>query len=196
MRPHKGQVVLDDRPLSDYGLVDLAKRRAALSQSATVNFPFTVNEIVLMGRNPHITKHPGARDMQIVDTVLGEMDAASLKARIFPTLSGGERQRIQLARVLAQIWEQEGAYLLLDEPTTALDLKHQHSVLHLLRTLAKKQKWAVAIVLHDLRLAKTYGDRALLMKDGEVTLHDTVDKALTTPNITKTFEIPPDIAPI
>lgn len=196
LRPHTGEVVLDGRPLSDYGLVDLAKRRAVLSQSAAVTFPFTVDEIVQMGRNPHITKHPGARDLQIIDRILNKVDAYPLKRRVFPTLSGGEQQRVQLARVLAQIWEEEQAYLFLDEPTAALDLKHQHKVLQLVKNMAAEKGWAVVMVLHDLRLAKMYGDHALLMKDGEVVLRDTTAKALVAPNITDIFEIPPELAPV
>ena len=196
LRPSAGRVTLDRRPLRGYDLCELARKRAVLSQSSSISFPFTAEEIVVMGRNPHIAKHPSAKDRQVVDRVLDAMDVYPLKRRVFPTLSGGEQQRVQLARVLAQIWEEERACLFLDEPTTALDLKHQHEVLQLVRNVAMEKEWAVVMIIHDLHLAKRYGDRALLIKDGEIVLSATVDDALVPEHISAVFDVPLELTPM
>ena len=190
VRPDRGDVVLDGRPLSDYSLTSLARRRAVLSQSNPVNFPFTAYEIIMMGRNPYFSRHCGANDRRIVNHVLRQVDAYSLKDRVFQELSGGEQQRVQVARVLAQIWETERPYLFMDEPTVALDLKHQHQTLQLVRMLAEEKEWAVIIVIHDLHLAKRYGDNAVFMKHGRIYDHGAVFKILNPENVAEVFEIP------
>ncbi len=131
LTPTNGSIMLEDKALQTYPLRDLAKKRAVLSQSPEIGFPFTVLEIVLMGRAPH-QQNP-IKDHEIAIEALQLVDAANLKDRLLPTLSGGEQQRVHLARVLAQLWEQQDCYLFLDEPTSALDIKHQHQVLELLK---------------------------------------------------------------
>jgi len=129
--PNAGMIKLDDKPLAHYSLDRLSRKRAVLSQSNPINFPFTVFEIGRRGRNPYVKNNSAPNDMEVSLAALESVDALHLKERIFPTLSGGEQQRVQLARVLAQLWEQENAYLFLDEPTSALDLKHPHQFLSL-----------------------------------------------------------------
>ena len=196
VRPDRGDVVLDGRPLADYSLTGLARRRAVLSQSNPVNFPFTAYEIVMMGRNPYFSRHCGANDRRIVGQVLRRVDADSLKDRVFQELSGGEQQRVQVARVLAQVWETERPYLFMDEPTVALDLKHQHQTLQLVRVLAEEKGWAVIIVIHDLHLAKRYGDNAVFMKHGRIYDHGAVFTILNPENVAEVFEIPRRLATV
>lgn len=196
IHPDKGSVVLDGRPLPDYSLADLARRRAVLSQSNPVNFPFTAYEIVMMGRNPYFSRHCGPNDRRVVNQVLARTDASALKDRVFQELSGGERQRIQVARVLAQIWETERPYLLLDEPTVALDLKHQHQTLQLVKALAEEKGWAIIIVIHDLHHAKRYGDNAVFMKNGRIYEYGAVGAILNPENIAEVFEIPRRLATV
>lgn len=190
--PATGEVLLNHRPLSEFNLSELAKRRAVLSQSTPITFPFTAGEIAMMGRNPHINNYPGAEDEAIVDEALRSVDACDLKDRIFPTLSGGEQQRGQLARVLAQIWGKRRACLLLDEPTAMLDLKHQHHILCLIKGLARELEWTVVIVIHDLHLVKMYADKVVFIKHGVI--HDSGGDALASENISTIFEIPQELA--
>ncbi len=192
LHPVTGEVLLAQRPLSEFALNALAKRRAVLSQSAPIAFPFTAGEVAMMGRNPHINNYPGAEDEAIVDEALRSVDAYDFKARIFPTLSGGEQQRGQLARVLAQIWGERRACLLLDEPTAMLDLKHRHHVLCLIKSLARELEWTVIIVIHDLHLAKMYADKVVFIKHGAI--HDSGGDALASENISTIFEIPQELA--
>ena len=198
LTPDKGEVVLDECPLSDYTLVALAQKRAVLPQTQlhwhALTFPFTANEIVLMGRVPYADSRSRTSDDRIVDEVLDAVDAHSFKERIFSTLSGGEQQRVQLARVLAQIWQQDNACLFLDEPTSSLDLRFQHSVLKLVKSLAAQKQWAVMVALHDIRLAKAYGDNVLLMKHGEIVRRGAVSDTLTPDNIGEVFNISPELA--
>lgn len=176
LTPSHGEVQLDGRRLGEFGDRHLARRRAVLRQASVLDFAFTVREVVLMGRTPHLRGTETPRDLEIARLALERLDMAWAESRIYPTLSGGEKQRVQLARTLAQIWgssrEKEatggpGRYLLLDEPVSALDLAHQHRVMRLCRELAG-EKVGVAIVVHDLNLALRYADRAVLLEQGRL----------------------------
>ena len=191
--PSSGQVLLDGRDLAAYGLLDLARRRAVLTQSVQVSFPFNVREIVAMGRAPFKGDVDGTQDTDIIRGVLEQVDAWHLRDRIFPTLSGGEQQRVQLARVLAQSWNRRHAHLLLDEPTSALDLKHQHQVLQRVQALAREEGYAVCFVIHDLNLARIYADRAVLLERGRVSASGSTSEVLTATNIETVFEISADL---
>ena len=191
--PHCGHITLCGKPLDSYSLVDLARRRAVLSQTNPVNFPFNAEEIVAMGRSPHASIS-GHSHSSIVSQALELVDAGHLKQRIVPTLSGGEQQRIQLARVLAQLWDQNNAYLFLDEPTAALDLKHQHLILQCLSTLAHKHGFMVCIIMHDLHLAAQYADCIILLKQGQLLACGEALSVLTTTNLQTTFDISRSLA--
>ncbi len=170
--PSAGEVSLDGRALADWSAPLRARRMAVLPQSSTLNFAFSVEAVVGMGRLPHAS---GARrDAEIVTAALLAADAAHLAGRNYLALSGGERQRVHLARVLAQLWPgQAGQILLLDEPTSMLDPLHQHTTLQALRNIAG-QGTAVLVILHDLNLAARYCDRLLLLAEGR-------PQALSTP---------------
>ena len=162
--PSAGRVSLDGRALSEWDGPSRAQRLAVLPQSSTLNFAFTVEAVVAMGRLPHAS---GARlDAEIVTAALNAADVAHLTGRNYLHLSGGERQRVHLARVLAQLWPgRSGQVLLLDEPTSMLDPLHQHTTLQAVRTFAAAG-CAVLVVLHDLNLAARYCDRLLLLANG------------------------------
>lgn len=184
--PHIGEVELDGKNLQHYSLKELATKRAVLSQSNLVNFPFSVTQIVEMGRSPYSNKN---NDEAIITKALQLLDALHLKDRIFMTLSGGEQQRVQIARILTQIWQQEHAYIFLDEPTSALDLKHQHQLLQLLQELAQKKKFTIVTVMHDLHLAKKYGDEVIVLKEGKLLESGKIDEVLTANLIAKAYDI-------
>jgi iron complex transport system ATP-binding protein len=184
-----GTLSLDGQPLESYSLNELSKKRAVLSQSNPISFPFTALEIVMMGRNPYAQTSSAKEDFQIAQEALAYVDALSLQDQRFPTLSGGEQQRIQFARVLAQLWEQDNAYLFLDEPTSALDLKHQYQLLEIVSQLATERNFAICIIMHDLKLAMHYADQIILLKQGKLFASGTTDNVLTPENIEAVFEI-------
>ena len=192
-RPCRGTVSLNGMPLADHSLAALSKKRAVLSQSNQINFPFTVQEIVMIGRHPYVARNNGGADNAIVSQVLASVDAQHLGRRIFSTLSGGEQQRVQLARVLAQLWEADDAYLFLDEPTAALDLKHQHQVLALVHKMTRERNAGVFMVLHDPNLALRYADRAILLKHGKVFASGGAEEVLTAKNVESVFDVPAEL---
>ena len=165
--PHAGDIWWDRRSLPAIPAAELARMRAVLTQHTVVSLPFTVEEIVMMGRYPHYRHHPSVEDRGIVAACLEEMQAGHLKERLFYTLSGGEQQRVQMARVLAQLSGVKDGMLLLDEPTSSLDWLHQQLCLQKARALANAGYMAV-IVLHDLNLAAQFADTILLMKGGRL----------------------------
>jgi iron complex transport system ATP-binding protein len=148
-----------------------------LPQSSSLNFAFSVNEVVGMGRLPHASGR--VRDAQIVAQALSAADALHLAGRSYLALSGGERQRVHLARVLAQLWPgAEGQTLLLDEPTSMLDPLHQHTILQAVRDFAGRGA-AVLVILHDLNLAARYCDHLLLLQEGRPHAYGPPDEVLT-----------------
>jgi len=166
LAPDAGVVRLDGRPLAAYRRRDLARRLAVVPQDPTLEFPFTALEVVLMGRAPHLAAlgFPRAGDVEIARVAMARLGVAEVEDRPLDHLSGGERQRVLLARALAQ----EPAVLLLDEPTTHLDLRHQVGIYDVVHELARARGVAVVSVLHDLNLAALYCDRLLLLAGGRV----------------------------
>ncbi len=181
-KPSAGQVLMDGRSLGSFSPHQLALRRAVMPQESAVAFDFTVREVAELGRYPHRQK-PEADESGIVSRALESTDVTALSARIFNTLSGGEKARVHLARALAQVWhprpDNAARWLLLDEPTAALDLAHQHQALRLLRARSHSQGVGVAAVLHDLNLALCYADDALLLAPGEPACFGLVGEVLT-----------------
>jgi iron complex transport system ATP-binding protein len=168
--PTSGAALLEDKPVASWNWRELARRRTVMRQSASIAFAFTVRQIVAMGRAPHEGAGRTA-DEQAIDTALRVADIAHLAERSYTTLSGGERQRAQFARALAQIdaVSSGGAtrYLLLDEPTASLDLRHQHDLLNRARRLAQDGVGVLA-VLHDLSLALVYADDLAVLSGGRL----------------------------
>ena len=170
-----GEVLLDGIALAKHSPPQLACRRAVMPQDCAVAFDFTTQEVVELGRYPH--RHQAQDDeAQIVQDAMALTGVDHLAQRSINTLSGGERARTHLARALAQIWQaREGdsaRWLLLDEPTAALDLAHQHHAMRLLRQWATEQGVGVVAVIHDLNLALRYADDVLVLggnvKTGDV----------------------------
>lgn len=166
LRAATGYVRLAGRELTAWSPQQRARHLAVLPQVSSLSFPFTVEEVVAMGRSPHST---GLQvDATIVRAALQAMDMAHLRERLYTHLSGGEKQRTQLARVMAQIWRGEDAQarlLLLDEPTASLDLGHQQQLMQSVRAFAE-QGAAVLMVLHDLNLALGFADRLVALQEG------------------------------
>lgn len=164
--PSDGQVVFDGKSLAKWSLADLARLRGVMPQSSSLSFPFEAREVITMGRMPHDTGRE--QDQLIVNEVMTVCDVQHLARRQYTALSGGERQRVQLARVLAQIWQPVALgrrLLLLDEPTSALDLSHQLDLMQLVRDVCGKAV-TVLVIVHDLNLAARFADRVMMLHNG------------------------------
>lgn len=187
-----GSASLDGQAIQGMNTQELARRRAVVSQQSLLTFPFEVHEVVAMGRAPHFGKTTPVHDLHVVGEALALMELTELAERRYTTLSGGERQRVQIARALAQVWgEPEGGsdrWLMLDEPTAALDLKHQIALMKLLEELAKKG-WGIAAVLHDLHLVKDHADDVVLFKDGAIAATGAAEELLTADRIATVFDL-------
>lgn len=196
LAPFAGRVLMNGRPLAEWPPQRAALLRGVLPQSAGLAFRFTVRDVALMGRSPQRKTHSAAQNRAIAEQALAMTDTGHLAERIYTTLSGGERQRVQLARVLAQIWEPQDPlhrYLLLDEPTSALDLAHQHAVLAIARRFADQQQAGVLAVLHDLNLAALYADRIALLHQGRLAAIGTPAQTLNSELIRQVFAYPVSI---
>ena len=194
-KPDSGLVNFQGKPIEEYSINHLAQKRAFLSAGKEINFPFKSREIVHMGRNPFFGKTSFAEDEKIVKETLKSIDAWHLRNRIFSELSSGEKQRVQIARVLSQVWDRENACLFLDEPTSAQDLKHQHSILSLISHLSQERNFSICIILHDFQLVLRYAKELILMKGGQIHSFGETKKILNAQNITKVFEVSADLLP-
>ncbi|MGI8733243.1 MAG: ABC transporter ATP-binding protein [Pyrinomonadaceae bacterium] len=189
IQPSRGELLLDEKPLSSYSRRVVGRRIAVVAQETQLAFPVSVLEFVLGGRYPWAG--PGtwgwesARDLEIVYEVLRETELEDFHARLMNELSGGERQRAVLARALATT----AGILLLDEPTANLDLGHQASMLQLVRTHCDERGAAAVIVTHDINLAAEFANRVVLLKSGHMIAAGTPHEVLTEKLLSEVLEI-------
>ncbi|MFJ6459502.1 heme ABC transporter ATP-binding protein [Streptomyces sp. NPDC091387] len=185
-----GAVRIDGRPVTDWSAPELALRRAVLPQSAALSFPFPVEDVVRMGRAPWAGTEREDEDDPAVRAAMAATEVTEFAARPFSALSGGERARVALARVLAQ----RAPLLLLDEPTAALDLRHQELVLRICRERAAAGD-AVVVVLHDLGLAAAYADRAAVLRDGRIAVAGPPAEVFTSALLGEVYRQPVEVFP-
>jgi iron complex transport system ATP-binding protein len=186
--PAAGEVLFYGRRLADICARELAGRRAVLPQRSVVQFAFTAREVVEFGRGVaprHRSGQRGLEDTTLIARAMGETDTLDVAGASFPELSGGEQARVMLARVLAQ----DTPVLLLDEPTSSLDLAHQQSVLEVARRWAAEGA-LVVVVLHDLNLAACYADRIVVLDQGEVVADGVPWAVLTEALVGEVFASP------
>jgi iron complex transport system ATP-binding protein len=188
LEPDRGTVKLDSRPLSEWTHRERAMRRAVLLQQMSLSFPFTVAEVVRMGRGPWAATEAEERDDSVVAAAMVDLDVIHLAERAYPSLSGGEQARAAFARVLAQ----RTNVLLLDEPTAALDVRHQEQLLALTRRHADGGG-AVVIVMHDLSAAAAYADRIVVLADGRIRAQGSPIDVLTPELLTDVWGHPIDV---
>jgi iron complex transport system ATP-binding protein len=176
LKPRAGTVELFNRPLASYDGRALARTLASVAQENSVAFHFSVIEIVLMGRAPHLGPFhlESPHDLAIAREAMARFDLTELAGRSIQELSGGERKRVFLARALAQ----QPKAILLDEPTAFLDLRHVDDIFECFRDLRSARKLAVVATLHDLNAAALYADRVLMLKDGATVAYGTPEEVL------------------
>lgn len=190
--PTSGDVHLaDDLPLASLAPQDVARRLTLLSQSRGTPGGVTVREVVEYGRHPHRRRWGGgdAEGPAVVERVMAMTGVADLEARGVDTLSGGQLQRVWLASCLAQ----DTRVLLLDEPTTYLDLRYQMELLDIVRDLADAHDIAIGVVLHDLDQAAAIADEVVLLVDGRVLASGSVDEVYTPEHLGAAYGIPVDV---
>ena len=182
-----GQILFQERPLGDYTKKELATRIALVPQQFAMGFDFTVAELVLMGRYPHIPRfgNPSEHDLGLVDEAMQIMQIHSLRHRLITDLSGGEKQRVVVARALAQDTE----VLVLDEATANLDIHHTIEIMHVIRKLVRDQGRTVIAAIHDLNLAAAFCDQVIVLKDGRILRTGSVAEALTADLIAEVFQV-------
>jgi len=186
LRPDSGEVRVGGRRLEELGRDEIGRRIAAVPQDTVIEFPFSVTEIVLMGRAPYARGFgfESAADLEIAGAAMQRTGVTDLATREVHELSGGERQRVVLARALAQ----QSEVLLLDEPTAYLDLRHEMEIFALLREIARQGR-AIVIVLHDLTLAAACCDRLVLLSGGTVFASGAPAEVLTEAAIAQVYRI-------
>ena len=185
LRPWRGQVLVQGRAVERYERRELGRLIGVVPQETAVTFPFSVTEMVLFGRTPHVGGFGFDRDSDLAaaQRAMQRTDTAHLARRAITELSGGERQRVILARALAQ----EPAILLLDEPAAFLDIRHEVEMYDLLRDL-QREGMTVVSVLHDLNIAALYCDRLLLLHEGRVARTGTPSEVITYATLTEVYE--------
>jgi iron complex transport system ATP-binding protein len=193
LKPKMGVVYLDGRTMREWPTKEVARRLALLPQSPTLNDDLTVIELVRLGRSPHqgILGLPTREDEEAVQAAVHETSIEALSGRQVSSLSGGERQRVWLAMALAQ----QPRVLLLDEPTTFLDLNHQFEVLDLIRNLNQLRKLTVVMVMHDLNQAARYASRIVVLRDGQVYADGMPAGVLTPVTLREVFGIEARVLP-
>jgi iron complex transport system ATP-binding protein len=186
--PSSGVITLKGRTPADYGPHELALRRAVLAQTVSVAFPFSVLEVVRMGAG----ERTGPAIETMVEAALAEVDLLGMRDRIVNTLSGGEQQRTHFARVMVQLACGEARHgpglLLLDEPTSSLDLRHQLDLLAAAQRCVARGVTVVA-VLHDLNLAAMFADRILVMRNGRIVGDGSPSQTITESNVSDVFGV-------
>lgn len=189
-KTHGGSVTIDGAAPREWSPNELALRRAVLLQRSSVTFPFTVREIVGMGRAPWTGTDTTDDDETVIAAALAEADLEGFEERVYTTLSGGERARADLARALVQ----DAIVLLLDEPAAAMDVRHQELVFGVLERRARRGD-AIVVVMHDLALAAAYADDVVLMVDGRVRAAGPPDEVLTEALLSEVYEHPIEVFP-
>jgi iron complex transport system ATP-binding protein len=161
----EGVVSYNGREIKKFNASQLAEVRAVMPQHSSVSFPFTVRDVVALG----FISNQSEDALRTMEEVMAVAQIEHLQDQEYNQLSGGEKQRVQLSRVLVQVWEKKHypRFVLLDEPTSSLDIAQQHAVLEILLQL-KKRNIGVLVILHDLNLAAQYADKIILMKSGKI----------------------------
>jgi iron complex transport system ATP-binding protein len=185
LKPKQNTVLIDGQCTSKINLREMSKLLSYVPQSSSSSFPFTVFDVVLMGRRPYVNWKLTEKDHQIAAEMLDFLGIGSMAMRNFNELSGGEQQKVVIARALAQ----QPQILLFDEPTSYLDIKHQLDILHILKSLSQLSARAVVVSIHDLNLACRFSDRMIMLKKGKIYAVGSPEEVLTETNIEAVYDV-------
>ncbi len=182
-----GQVTLQGRSIDEYSQKDLAKILAVLPAETFISYDFTVEEIVRMGRSPHLNfwSEGGEKDEKIVETSIKAVGISHLSDRSIHSLSSGERQMVFLAQAMAQ----QPKILLLDEPTVHLDIRHQLQIFQILKDWNASDDLTIVVISHDINVASLYCKRLILMHEGKIKMEGTPKEVITEKNINEVYGI-------
>lgn len=188
LSPQEGEVFLREKPISQYSRQALARNVAMVAQESHFCFSFSALEVVLMGRFPHLGRFQfeGRNDMAVAYDALRVTQCLDLADRSIHDLSGGEKQRVLIARALAQ----QPSVILLDEPTSFLDLRYKREIFGLIASLSRDSGLSVLVVSHDMDLAAQYCDRMIMLKGGAVFASGVPDQVITAANIEAVYGCP------
>ena len=183
---YEGDVTLNGTPVKKFRVAELSKLRAVLPQSTHLQFPFSVKQIVEFGTQYH--RNTASQNNKILTEVMELTGIASWQERNYMTLSGGEQQRVQLARVLTQVWEIKSypRYILLDEPTSNLDIAQQQLIFGLVKQACERNIGVLAIV-HDLNQVAQFADKLYFLRGGNMIAYGKTKEVFTKTNIEETF---------
>lgn len=185
--PWEGKVSMEGNNINHLNKKKLAKKIALVAQDTRIDYEFTVEDIVLMGRHPHKKRFQkdNIRDYDIVRESLEMTNTVDLKNRIVTEISGGEMQRVMIARALAQ----RPSIILLDEPTSHLDINHQMEILKLLKEMNRKNGTTIILVIHDINLGIRYSDQIIMLNKGKLIGMGNSQKIITRNNIKSVYDI-------
>jgi iron complex transport system ATP-binding protein len=185
LSPQKGCILLDERDIKKMSRMELAKKIGYIPQSASQVFPATVFDTVLMGRRPHLGWRSSEEDTEMVLETLQMLNIEDLAMRDINELSGGQQQKVFIARALTQ----EPDVLLLDEPTSNLDIRHQLEVMDIIKNIVREKQISAIMAIHDLNLAARYTDRIIMMNGGTIFAAGEPFSVLTTENIKQAYGV-------
>ena len=185
LKPRRGSILLDGRDINKMRLMELAKRMGYVPQSTSQIFPATVFDTVLMGRRPHLGWRSSEKDEEKVLDVLQMLNIENLAMRDINELSGGQQQKVFIARALVQ----EPDVLLLDEPTSNLDIRHQLEVMEIITSIVREKKISAIMAIHDLNLASRYADRIVMLNGGTIIDAGNPSSVLTPENIKQVYGV-------
>ncbi|RLB39451.1 MAG: ABC transporter [Deltaproteobacteria bacterium] len=186
IRPKQGDVFLKEKSVRSYSRLHIAREVAMVPQETHFHFTFSVLEVVLMGRFPYLKRFQfeGERDIKIAQGALEATHSIEFANRSIHELSGGERQRVLIARALAQ----EPSVMLLDEPTTFLDLKFKKEIFELISWLVRSKGITAIVVSHDIELASKYCDRIIMLKEGQMVFMGSPHEVITSESIKHVYD--------
>jgi iron complex transport system ATP-binding protein len=185
LKPQRGSILLDEREIKEMSRMELAKKMGYIPQSSAQVFPATVFDTVLMGRRPHVGWRSSEKDTKKVLETLQLLNIKSFAMRDINELSGGQQQKVFIARALTQ----EPDVLLLDEPTSNLDIKHQLEVMDIIKNIVREKGIAAIMAIHDLNLASRYADRIIMMNGGAIFDAGDAVSVLTPENIKHVYDV-------
>jgi len=189
LKPQRGIILLDERDIKEMRLMELAKKMGYIPQSTSQIFPATVFDTVLMGRRPHIGWQSSEKDIEKVLETLQMLNIEDLAMRDINELSGGQQQKVFIARALTQ----EPNVLLLDEPTSNLDIRHQLEVMDIIKNIVREKELSAIMAIHDLNLASRYADRIVMMNSGKIFSAGDPVSVLTPESIKRVYGVEAEV---